>query len=190
MINRSTLGRFYVMHFLFPFLMALVVVLHIMALHHTGSNNPLGVRGVGEMVTFHSYFTVKDFLGFVVFIMMLRVVCLIYPDLFLEPENFNPANPMLTPPHIQPEWYFLFAYAILRSIPNKVGGVVALVISVLVLLSLSIAGEKSYKGVSGRGLRFFRRFIFWVFVGSFLGLTWIGICPIEFPYMIRGQVFT
>lgn len=186
-INRSTLGRFYVMHFLFPFLLAFIVVLHLIALHYTGSSNPLGIRGKGDMVTFHKYFTVKDYLGFIILLSLLRIVCLVFPDLFLEPENFNPANPLVTPAHIQPEWYFLFAYAILRSIPNKAGGVMALILSVLLLLRLMIGN--SYKSLYGSGLKFGSRFLFWIFVRSFFGLTWIGKCPIEFPFMNAGQFF-
>lgn len=128
--------RFYVIHFVLPFLMGFVVIVHLMALHETGSSNPLGVRGLGDMVSFHAYFTVSDLLGFGLMLTVLGFVCLLAPDMFLEPENFNPANSIHTPPHIRPEWYYLFAYAILRSIPNKVGGVLALVISVLVLFRL------------------------------------------------------
>lgn len=119
------------LHFLLPFIMVVVVIAHIIFLHGAGRNNPLGVEIKGDKVPFHVYYTVKDVFGFIVLLWCLAYVCLLNPDLFLDAENFNPADPLSTPVHIQPEWYFLFAYAILRSIPNKTGGVVALIGSVL-----------------------------------------------------------
>lgn len=137
-IGSATLRRFYAIHFLLPFVMVVAVLIHIRFLHEVGRNNPLGFEVGGEKVPFHVYYTIKDVVGFVVMTGFLGYVCLLNPDLFLDAENFNPANPLSTPVHIQPEWYFLFAYAILRSIPNKTGGVVALVGAVLVPVVLPL----------------------------------------------------
>lgn len=137
-IGTPTLLRFYVLHFVTPFVIGLVIVVHMVFLHRAGGNNPLGIEGHGDKVPFHPYYTSKDLVGFRLMGWALAYVCLLQPDLFVEPENYIPANSLVTPIHIQPEWYFLFAYAILRSIPNKRGGVLALVCSVLVLLVLPV----------------------------------------------------
>lgn len=137
-IGTPTLLRFYVLHFLMPFLMAIVVVIHIVYLHRSGGRNPLGIDAEGDMIPFHPYYTSQDLLGFRMMSWALAYVCLLHPHLFSQPDNLIPANPLVTPRHIQPEWYFLFAYAILRSIPDKTGGVLALVCSILVLLTLPI----------------------------------------------------
>lgn len=137
-VRNPTLVRFYVFHFLLPFILVVLVMVHIVVLHDAGSNNPLGLEGMGDKVPFHIYYSMKDVFGFRVMVGALLFVCLLSPDIFLESENFNPANPLVTPVHIQPEWYFLFAYAILRSIPNKGGGVLALVLSVAGLLLLPL----------------------------------------------------
>ena len=141
-VSNPTLVRFYVFHFLLPFILVVLVIVHVIFLHDSGSNNPLGLEGMGDKVPFHIYYSLKDLFGFRVIFGVLLFVCLLIPDIFLESENFNQANPLVTPVHIQPEWYFLFAYAILRSIPNKEGGVLALVLSVggLILLPLLSRG--------------------------------------------------
>lgn len=188
-VGNPTLLRFYVFHFLFPFVLVVVVFIHIVFLHEAGSNNPLGVEGDSDKVPFHIYYSMKDLVGFRVIIWILLYVCLLDPDLFLESENFNPANPLSTPVHIQPEWYFLFAYAILRSIPNKGGGVLALVCSIFVLLLLPVF-RSSYIGCLRSGINPVRQVAFWMFVGVFGVLTWIGTCPVEYPYVEIGQLFT
>lgn len=137
-VGNPTLGRFYVVHFLLPFLMMVVVLAHVVSLHKVGGNNPLGVEIIGDSIPFHIYYVVKDLFGFVVILGLLAYVCLLNPDLFLDVENFNSADSLSTPAHIQPEWYFLYVYAILRSIPSKVGGVVALVGAVLAPLVLPL----------------------------------------------------
>lgn len=163
--------------------------MHIVYLHQAGSNNPLGVDGIGDKVPFHIYYTLKDLVGFRVMLWALIFVCLLKPGLFLEPENFNPADPLVTPVHIQPEWYFLFAYAILRSIPNKAGGVLALVCSVFVLLVPPILSCR-YLGCLRIRINPINQFLFWFFVGTFGILRWIGVCPVEDPYIGIGQLFT
>lgn len=157
-------------HFLFPFLLVVIVGVHVIFLHEGGSNNPLGIEGDGDKVPFHIYFSLKDLVGFGLVFWLLIYICLLDPDIFLESENFNLANPLSTPVHIQPEWYFLFAYAILRSIPNKGGGVLALVCSVigLILFPFLAAG---YLGCLSRGINPIRQILFWSFVGVFGVLT-------------------
>lgn len=145
-------------------------MVHIIFLHEAGSNNPLGVEGDGDKVPFHIYYSIKDVFGFSVILWGLVYVCLLRPDIFLECENFIPANPLSTPVHIQPEWYFLFAYAILRSIPNKGGGVLALVLSVVGLMLLP-ALRFSYMGCLRRRINPVRQAMFWGFVGVFGVLT-------------------
>ena len=133
-VDNATLTRFFSLHFLLPFVIAGQVGVHLLFLHETGSNNPLGVRRDLDKLPFHPYFSVKDLFGVFVILGVLFWICLIAPWALGDPENFIPANPLVTPVHIQPEWYFLMAYAILRSIPNKLGGVIALALSILVLM--------------------------------------------------------
>nr|YP_010713582.1 cytochrome b [Naria helvola]WDA98714.1 cytochrome b [Naria helvola] len=186
-VDNATLTRFFTLHFLLPFAIAGLSVLHILFLHETGSNNPLGLNSDGEKVPFHAYYTFKDLVGFVVLLSLLSFLALFSPQLLGDPENFIPANPLVTPVHIQPEWYFLFAYAILRSIPNKLGGVLGLVGSIIILFILPITHRAQF-----RSLAFYpvNQFLFWTFVSIFFILTWIGACPVEAPYEQIGQVFT
>lgn len=137
-VDNATLNRFFSFHFLIPFIILGTVIIHLLFLHQTGSNNPLGLKRESEKIPFHPYFTIKDLAGFLIILASLTILTLLSPNLLGDPENFNPANPLVTPVHIQPEWYFLFAYAILRSIPNKLGGVVALIMSILILAVLPL----------------------------------------------------
>nr|YP_009700158.1 cytochrome b [Ophiura sarsii]QEP94710.1 cytochrome b [Ophiura sarsii]QHT54207.1 cytochrome b [Ophiura sarsii]QYF07893.1 cytochrome b [Ophiura sarsii] len=184
-VDNPTLHRFFVFHFLFPFVLAFLSVLHLLFLHETGSNNPLGIPSDYDKVSFHTYFSSKDLVGFIVFLIALGALALIYPTSLSDPENFIPANPLVTPPHIQPEWYFLFAYAILRSIPNKLGGVVALVGAILVLFLVPLIHLAPQNSNSYRP---FSQIVFWLFVGDFFILTWIGSQPVEYPFIVIGQV--
>lgn len=129
-----------------PFLLGVLSAIHIAYLHETGSGNPLGVSADVDCVPFHPYYTYKDLFGIVVFLTAVSGVVLLRPDMFSDPENFIPADPAKTPIHIQPEWYFLFAYAILRRVPNKLGGVVLLVVSVLILYVLPFFRIRIIKG--------------------------------------------
>uniref|UniRef100_A0AAU6PXM2 Cytochrome b n=1 Tax=Ophionereis sp. TaxID=3135531 RepID=A0AAU6PXM2_9ECHI len=184
-VDNPTLHRFFVFHFLFPFVLAFLSVLHLLFLHETGSNNPLGIPSDYDKVPFHTQFTSKDVVGFVVFLIVLAVLALLFPTSLSDPENYIPANPLVTPPHIQPEWYFLFAYAILRSIPNKLGGVIALVGAILVLLLVPLLHFSSHNACCYRPVG---QVIFWLMVGNFFILTWIGSQPVEFPFIFLGQV--
>nr|YP_001905910.1 cytochrome b [Ophiura albida]CAL50587.1 cytochrome b [Ophiura albida] len=184
-VDNPTLHRFFVFHFLFPFVLAFLSILHLLFLHETGSNNPLGIPSDYDKVTFHTYFSSKDLVGFIIFFIALGSLALLYPTSLSDPENFIPANPLVTPPHIQPEWYFLFAYAILRSIPNKLGGVIALVSAILVLFLVPILHLSPQNSSSHRPLS---QVFFWLFVGDFFILTWIGSQPVEYPFIILGQL--
>merc|ERR1712062_305285 len=146
-VGNPTLSRFYSLHFLLPFLISATRVIHILFLHQTGSSNPLGVNSNYDKLPFHQYYSIKDMIGFMLVFILFRYICFFNPWLLGDPENFISANPLVTPVHIQPEWYFLFAYAILRSIPNKLGGVVALAASVIILYILPFYGRRKFKGL-------------------------------------------
>nr|AIO08346.1 cytochrome b [Nocomis asper]AIO08351.1 cytochrome b [Nocomis asper] len=184
-VDNATLTRFFAFHFLLPFVVAGATVLHLLFLHETGSNNPAGLNSDADKISFHPYFSYKDLLGFMLMLLTLMLLTLFSPTLLGDPENFTPANPLVTPPHIQPEWYFLFAYAILRSIPNKLGGVLALLFSILVLLVVPILHTSKQRGLTFRPLT---QFLFWTLVADMLILTWIGGMPVEHPYIIIGQI--
>lgn len=186
-VDNATLTRFFTFHFLFPFIILAITIIHLLFLHQTGSNNPLGINRNTRKIPFHPYFSFKDIVGFVIIIILLILLCLWNPYLLGDPDNFIPANPLVTPVHIQPEWYFLFAYAILRSIPNKLGGVIALVISIAILFSLPFTHKSNF-----RSIKFYpiNKFLFWNFIRIVILLTWIGARPVEDPFIITGQILT
>lgn len=150
-VDAPTLSRFFTFHFLLPFLVSAITILHVFYLHLCGSNNPLGVSSRPDTVPFHSYYRYKDIFGFCVLVCILLILILFYPQALFESDNFIRANPMLTPAHIVPEWYFLFAYAILRSIPAKLGGVLGMFGSLLVLLTLPLTHSQTIKGLAFYG---------------------------------------
>ena len=186
-VDNATLTRFFTFHFLFPFIIIAITVIHLLFLHQTGSNNPLGINTNINKIPFHPYYTYKDLAGFFLLLILLVILCLIQPYLLGDPDNFIPANPLVTPVHIQPEWYFLFAYAILRSIPNKLGGVIALIISIAILFILPFTHQRNF-----RTLKFYplNKILFWNFLIIVLLLTWIGARPVEDPYILTGQLLT
>ena len=186
-VDNPTLTRFFTFHFIVPILVAVLVIAHLLILHQTGSSNPLGLPLNVDKVPFHPYFSRKDFIGIIIFMIILVNLSLINPWLLGDPENFIPANPIVTPVHIQPEWYFLFAYAILRSIPNKLGGVIALAGSIIILFIMPF-----YKFPKIKSNLFYpvNKLILGIFFNNFLLLTWIGARPVEEPYVIAGQIFT
>lgn len=186
-VDNATLNRFFTFHFLIPFIIAAVVIIHFLFLHQTGSNNPLGIKIEGDKIPFHPYFRIKDLVGFLVILLALITITLLTPNLLGDPENFNAANPLVTPVHIQPEWYFLFAYAILRSIPNKLGGVVALLLSILILVILPFWHKRNFRGLAFYPLN---KILFWFLVRVVFVLTWIGAKPVEEPYVLIGQLYT
>nr|YP_010953258.1 cytochrome b [Aoteapsyche colonica]WMQ76505.1 cytochrome b [Aoteapsyche colonica] len=186
-INNVTLNRFFSLHFILPMIIAMMVIIHIFFLHQTGSNNPLMINKNLDKIPFHPLFTIKDILGMMVMISMLILFSLMFPFNLMDPDNFMLANPLSTPPHIQPEWYFLFAYSILRSIPSKLGGVIALLMSIMILFFMPILFNKT---IQGNSFFFLNKIMFWFFFMMFLILTWIGSKPIEFPFVNIGQIFT
>nr|YP_009525750.1 cytochrome b [Orithyia sinica]AXS67524.1 cytochrome b [Orithyia sinica] len=186
-VDNATLTRFLTFHFVLPFIIAAATLVHILFLHQTGANNPLGISSQIDKVPFHPYFTFKDIVGFVVMLLTLLFLSLLGPYLLGDPDNFIPANPLVTPAHIQPEWYFLFAYAILRSIPNKLGGVIALVASVAILVILPFTHSSQFRSLTFYPLN---QILFWSLVAILILLTWIGARPVEFPYVLTGQVLT
>nr|CCP46834.1 Cytochrome b [Synodontis greshoffi] len=184
-VDNATLTRFFTFHFLLPFAVVAATLLHALFLHETGSNNPIGLNSDADKISFHPYFSYKDLFGFSILITALATLALFSPNLLGDPENFTPANPLVTPPHIKPEWYFLFAYAILRSIPNKLGGVLALLFSILVLMVVPLLHTSKQQGLTFRPLT---QFLFWTLVADVLILTWIGGMPVEHPFVIIGQI--
>nr|WIL09508.1 cytochrome b [Phycodurus eques]WIL09937.1 cytochrome b [Phycodurus eques]WIL09963.1 cytochrome b [Phycodurus eques]WIL10002.1 cytochrome b [Phycodurus eques]WIL10015.1 cytochrome b [Phycodurus eques] len=184
-VDNATLTRFFAFHFLLPFIVAAATLVHLLFLHETGSNNPAGLNSDADKISFHPYFSYKDLLGFAALIIGLTLLALFSPNLLGDPDNFTPANPLVTPPHIKPEWYFLFAYAILRSIPNKLGGVLALLFSILVLMLVPLLHTSKQRGLTFRPLS---QLLFWALVADMLILTWIGGMPVETPYIIIGQI--
>nr|ADM67563.1 cytochrome b [Glyptothorax laosensis] len=184
-VDNATLTRFFAFHFLLPFAIIAATVLHALFLHETGSNNPVGLNSDADKISFHPYFSYKDVLGFIVLMTALASLALFSPNLLGDPENFTPANPLVTPPHIKPEWYFLFAYAILRSIPNKLGGVLALLFSILVLMVVPLLHTSKQQGTTFRPLT---QLLFWTLVADVFILTWIGGMPVEHPFIIIGQI--
>nr|YP_009236754.1 cytochrome b [Telchinia penelope]AMJ17211.1 cytochrome b [Telchinia penelope] len=186
-VDNATLTRFYTFHFLFPFIILMLTVIHLLFLHQTGSNNPLGINSNIDKIPFHPFFTFKDLIGFIILIFILCLLTLNNPYLLGDPDNFIPANPLVTPIHIQPEWYFLFAYAILRSIPNKLGGVIALVMSILILIILPFTFNKKIQGIQFYPLN---QILFWSLITTIILLTWIGARPVEMPYILTGQILT
>jgi len=166
--------------------MALVAV-HFMALHEDASNNPLGINSNVDKVPFHPYFTFKDLYGTFIFLIFFSFFIYFSPNVLGHPDNYIPANPLVTPAHIVPEWYFLPFYAILRSIPNKLGGVIAMVGAILILLLLPLLHTSEVRSSSFRPLQ---KKLFWIFVADVILLGWIGGQPVEDPYVFVGQIAT
>nr|YP_010125588.1 cytochrome b [Phlogotettix monozoneus]QCB91438.1 cytochrome b [Phlogotettix monozoneus] len=186
-VDNATLSRFFSLHFMLPFIIAMLTMIHLFFLHMTGSSNPIGVNSNLDKIPFHPFFSIKDLMGFSITISLLLMLAMSYPYMLSDPDNFTPANPMVTPVHIQPEWYFLFAYAILRSIPNKLGGVMALFLSIIILAILPFSMKSKFKGIQFYPIS---QFNFWMFVTTIILLTWIGARPVELPYTNTGMVLT
>lgn len=186
-VDNATLTRFFTFHFVLPFIVLAFVIIHLLFLHQTGSNNPLGLNRNIDKIPFHPYFTYRDIFGFIILLILLVILTLVRPYLLGDPDNFIPANPLVTPIHIQPEWYFLFAYAILRSIPNKLGGVIALVLSIAILFILPFSHLRKFQGIQFYPIN---QILFWFIVTIVILLTWIGARPVEDPYVLVGQILT
>nr|YP_009859750.1 cytochrome b [Antodynerus aff. limbatus YN]QKK69231.1 cytochrome b [Antodynerus aff. limbatus GX]QKK69244.1 cytochrome b [Antodynerus aff. limbatus XZ]QKK69257.1 cytochrome b [Antodynerus aff. limbatus YN] len=186
-VSNPTLNRFYSLHFILPFIILILVVFHLMFLHLTGSKNPLGSNSNMNKIIFYPYFLTKDMITFIMILIIFFIFILQFPYNLGDPDNFIPANPMITPIHIKPEWYFLFAYAILRAIPNKLGGVIALLFSILILLLLPWMNKYYTKYPKFNP---FNQCLFWIFCSSFFMLTWLGGKEIEYPYIQLSQIYT
>lgn len=188
-VGNPTLNRFYSLHYLFPFLIAAVSMLHLMALHQFGSGNPLGIerKTPADSIPFHPYYTIKDAFGLGVFLLFFLGFVFFAPNFFGEPDNYVPANPMVTPQHIVPEWYFLPYYAILRSIPNKLMGVLAMFGSIGVLFLMPWLDTHP---VHSSRFRPFHKYLFWVFVADCFVLGWVGANPPEGSFLLIGQLST
>lgn len=186
-INNATLNRFYSLHFILPFILIIFILLHLYNLHTTGSSNPLGTSININKIPFNIYFTLKDIIRILIIIIFFLIIILQYPYILSDPDNFRLSNPLSTPLHIQPEWYFLFAYAILRSIPNKLGGVIALLISILILYLLPLITF-----IKLNSLIFYpiNQIFFWLFINLFFLLTWSGAQIIEYPYILIRQILS
>nr|YP_009365217.1 cytochrome b [Spirula spirula]ARJ60734.1 cytochrome b [Spirula spirula] len=186
-VDNATLSRFFCFHFFLPFVLIGMIGIHLLFLHQSGSNNPLGINSNLDKIPFHQYHSYKDLCGFFILLLLLVEVSLLFPNVLGDSENFIPANPLVTPLHIKPEWYFLFAYAILRSIPSKLGGVISLIMSICILFFLPFLRVVGCRGCS---YNVFMQISFWLMVGCFFLLTWIGGCPVEYPYEFIGRVLS
>nr|AYW01283.1 cytochrome b [Plecturocebus grovesi] len=184
-VDKATLTRFFTFHFILPFIIAALAAIHLLFLHDTGSNNPSGLVSNSDKIVFHPYYTIKDILGLIFLLLLLMSLTLFAPDLLTDPDNYTLANPLNTPPHIKPEWYFLFAYAILRSIPNKLGGVLALILSILILAIIPMIHLSKQQSMMFRPIG---QSLFWTLAAILLTLTWIGGQPVEYPFVIIGQM--
>lgn len=187
LVDNPTIVRFFTFHFIIPFLILGLRIIHITYLHITGSSNNLGIKSSKKLI-FHPFLSIKDLLGVALVLIGFLLICLHYPLMLGDDENFVEANPSVTPHHIQPEWYFLFAYAILRSIPNKLGGVIALALSVAVLYTLPFT--TNFTKTKRSNLNPTSKILFWLFCISVVLLSWIGIRPVEEPYILVGQILT
>ena len=188
-IDNPTLSRFYTLHFLFPFLIVGVVILHIVALHTHGSNNPLGIdkKGTQDTIPFHPYYTIKDLFGLSFALTIFFAVVFFIPDYLGHPDNYIPADPLKTPAHIVPEWYFLPFYAILRAIPDKLGGVIAMFSAIFVLFLLPWLDSSKVRSATFRPI--YKKF-FWIFVVNAVILGWVGSKPAEGHYILIGRIAT
>nr|WGJ64269.1 cytochrome b [Trinomys dimidiatus] len=184
-VDKATLTRFFAFHFILPFIITAMVAIHLLFLHETGSNNPSGLNSDSDKIPFHPYYTIKDLLGLLFMLMALLTLTLFSPDILGDPDNYSPANPLNTPPHIKPEWYFLFAYAILRSIPNKLGGVLALAFSIVILTLFPALHMSKQRSMSFRPMS---QCLLWALVANLIILTWIGGQPVEYPFITIGQL--
>jgi len=186
-VENPTLNRFFSIHYLLPFVIAGLVFVHLSLLHTAGSNNPLGINKNIDTVSFYPYFYVKDLLAFFVLITVFSFFVFFFPNYLGHADNYIPANPLVTPAHIVPEWYFLPFYAILRSIPDKLGGVVAMVAAILILLLLPVINTSEIRSSKFRPLY---GMAYWFLVSDFLILGWIGQQPVETPYLEVGMIAT
>jgi len=186
-VGNATLNRFFSLHYLMPFVIVGLVIVHLALLHRVGSSNPLGINTNVETISFYPYFFVKDLFAFFILALVFSFFVFFYPNVLGHSDNYIPANPLSTPAHIVPEWYFLPFYAILRSIPDKLGGVVAMISAILVLLLLPVINTSKVRSSKFRPIF---GVAYWFLVSDFLILGWIGQKPVESPYIEIGMAAT
>jgi len=188
-VDNPTLNRFFALHFILPFVIVGIVLLHLVALHTVGSNNPTGVeiKSKKDIIPFHPYFTIKDLVGFTTFFLIFGYFLFFHPNSLGHPDNYIPANPLVTPAHIVPEWYFLPFYAILRAIPDKLGGVLMMFGAIALLFALPFLDTSKVK--SGAYRPWFKK-IFWLFIANFLFLGWLGKSPADGWYVWASRATT
>nr|YP_011017021.1 apocytochrome b [Gracilaria hainanensis]WQB61699.1 apocytochrome b [Gracilaria hainanensis] len=184
-VDNATLNRFFSLHYLLPFIIAAVSLIHLTILHQDGSGNPLGIDSNVDKISMFPYFIYKDLLGLLVFILFFSFFLYFSPNILGHSDNYIEANPMVTPAHIVPEWYFLPFYAILRSIPHKLGGVIAMISAILVLALLPWIHSTEVRSSRFRPTY---RFLYWTMLGCCLILGWIGGMPVEEPFVLIGQI--
>nr|ABF29492.1 apocytochrome b [Plasmopara viticola]ABF29495.1 apocytochrome b [Plasmopara viticola]ABF29498.1 apocytochrome b [Plasmopara viticola]ABF29501.1 apocytochrome b [Plasmopara viticola]ABF29504.1 apocytochrome b [Plasmopara viticola] len=184
-VDNPTLNRFFSLHFTFPFVIVGAVLIHLILLHEVGSNNPLGITLKTENIPFYPYFYTKDLFGLIVLFLIFFIFIFYYPNTLGHPDNYIEANPMKTPLHIVPEWYFLPFYAILRSIPNKIGGVIAMFGSLIILLTIPFTNSSEIRSTTFRPIF---KVCYWLLVVAFILLGWVGQCPVEYPYTEIGII--
>lgn len=186
-VDNPTLNKFFSLHYLIPFILAGLVIVHLIFLHENGSNNPLGIRSTVDQIPFTPYSTFKDTFALILFCLFFGFFVYFMPNVLGHSDNYIPANPMVTPPHIVPEWYFLPFYAILRSIPNKLGGVLAMFGAIAILLVLPFIGKAEVRSAAFRPIY---RSLFWIFFFNCLILGWIGGNEVKYPFYELGQIST
>lgn len=186
-INNDTLNRFYSFHFILPFIILIIVIIHLIILHLTGSSNPIHSKINIYKINFHPYFSIKDLITIILTFTLFIFINLQIPYILGDPDNFKIANSIITPIHIKPEWYFLFAYSILRTIPNKLGGVFILFISIFILYFIPLININNLKN---NKFYFINKIFYWWFINIFIILTWLGKQIIEYPYTNLNIIFT
>lgn len=186
-VANPTLNRFYSIHFVLPFIIAGITLIHLALLHKVGSNNPIGSDAGIDDIPFYPYFVVKDIFAFTVYLLVFATLVFYFPNILNHPDNCIPADPLQTPAHVVPEWYFLPYYAILRSIPHKAGGIVAMLGSILVLLLIPYINTSDIRNTTYRPIF---KFFFWLFVADFIILTWVGQKPVKDAFILTGQIAT
>ena len=186
-VDNATLNRFFSLHYLLPFLIVAMSLLHLALLHQEGSGNPLGIESTSDKIDLFPYFVIKDFFGLAFFFFFFSFFLYFFPNILGHSDNYIEANPMVTPTHIVPEWYFLPFYAILRSIPHKLGGVIAMLLSIVILAGLPWLHSTEIRSSRFRPIY---KFFYWTLISCCLLLGWIGGMPVEDPYILIGQILS
>jgi ubiquinol-cytochrome c reductase cytochrome b subunit len=183
-VSLATLNRFYSFHFLLPFILLGLIIVHLIYLHENLSNNPLGLKRKIDFLDFHPFFSAKDLFGFILIFLFYAYLSLFWPTIFIDPENFLPSNPIRTPTHIKPEWYFLPFYAVLRALPNKLGGVILILAIIFLLLIIPAFRNLKRASIFRLNLKLLKRLLLTLTILLF----WVGIRPVVFPYDYLGKV--